>query len=78
MKTHDTTSDNDYKSRAAANDLQQKTGAEKAGLASAGPSARRQHTDMINASPYMVSQRKRLRGLSGQALQKQEGLEEEE
>jgi hypothetical protein len=78
MKTHDTTSDNDYKSRAAANDLKQKTGAEKVGLASAGPSARRNHTDMINASPYMISQRKRLHGLSGQPLQKQEDLEDEE
>jgi hypothetical protein len=78
MKTHDTTSDNDYKSRAAANDLKQKTDAEKVGLASAGPSARRNHTDMINASPYMISQRKRLHGLSGQPLQKQEDLEDEE
>jgi hypothetical protein len=78
MKTHDTTSDNDYKSRAAANDLQQKTGAEKGGLVSAGPNAQHRHTDMINTSPYMVSQRKRLHGLSGWALQKQEDLEEEE
>ena len=78
MKTHDTTSDNDYRSRAAANDLPQKAGAEKDGLVSAGPNAQHRHTDMINASPYMVSQRKRLHGLSGRALQKQEDLEEEE
>ena len=78
MKTHDTTSENDYKSRAVANDQQQKTGSEKSGLVSPDSTAQRKHTDMINASPYMVSQRKRLQRLSGQALQMQAGLEEDE
>ncbi len=78
MKSYDTTSDNDSKSRAAANDQQQKTGVEKGVRIPPGPIAQRKHRDIINGSPYMVSQRKRLRGLSGQALQKQDGLEEEE
>lgn len=78
MKSYDTTSDNDYKSRAAANDQQRDAGSEKSGPLSPGPTAQRKHTDIINGSPYMVSQRKRLRGLSGRALQKQEAPEEEE
>jgi len=78
MKSHDTTSDNDTKSRAAANDRQGDMGAEKGRKISPGPTAQRQHTDIINGSPYMVSQRKRLHGLSGQALQKQGAPEEEE
>ena len=78
MKSYETTSDNDYKSRAAANDKQQKTGVEKGGRVPPDPTAKRKHTDTINGSPYMVSQRKRLRGLSGQAIQKQSTPEEDE
>jgi hypothetical protein len=78
MKSHDSNSDNDYRSRAAANDAQRDTGAEKAELVAPGPAAQRKHTDMIDTSPYVVSQRKRLDGLSGRALQKQDVPEDEE
>ncbi len=78
MKSHDTSLDNDYKSRAAANDRQKETGLEKNDLPTPGQTVRRRPTDVINSSPYMVSQTKRLRGISGQAVQKQGVPEEEE
>jgi hypothetical protein len=78
MKSHDTTSDNDSKSRAAANDRQRNIGAEKTELVSPGVIAQCKHLEMIDNSPSLTAQRKRLRGLSGQALQKQEDLEDEE
>jgi hypothetical protein len=78
MKSYDTISDNDYKSRAASNAQQQKSGAEKGGRVTPGPIAQHRHNDLINGSPYMVSQRQRLRGLSGQTLQKQGAPEEDE
>ena len=78
MKTHNTTSDHDHRPRAAANDQLRNTAAEKDGRVAPGPAVQRRHTDMIDASPYMVSQRKRLEGLSGRALQKQGVPEEEE
>ncbi len=77
MKTHDTTSDNDSKSRAAANDSQQKTGLEQGGKVLSDISAQRREARTIEGSPFMVSQRKRMRSFSEPALQKQ-GLPEEE
>ena len=78
MKSYDTTSDNDYKSRATANDRQKETGLEKNGLKTSGQTDQLRHSDVINSSPYMVSQKKRLSGLSGRTVQKQEDLEDEE
>jgi len=78
MKSHDTTSDRDVKPRATATATRRKIESAGDGPASPEPITQHKHTDMINGSPYMVSQRKRLRGLSGQTVQKQTPPEEEE
>ncbi len=71
MKSYDTTSDHDSRSRAATNDLQQKAGVEKGGLASPGPIAQRKHREMIDNSPYMTDKKKRVAEISEQTVQKQ-------
>ena len=78
MKSHDSKSDNDYRSRAAANNLRQTKSHEDRGQKSPHSPARRSRSDMINSSPFVVSQAKRLRGLSSPALQKQASPEEDE
>ncbi len=78
MKTYDTKSDNDSKSRAAANERLEKTGLERGGIVLSDISAQRREARTIDGSPFVVSQRKRMRAFSGQTLQKQDLPEEEE
>ena len=78
MKTHDTSSENDSRSRAAANEAQQKTKSEKGSILLADSTAQCKEARTIDSSPFMVSQTKRLRALSGQAVQRQDLPEEEE
>jgi len=78
MKSQETTFDRDVKPRATALEARLKTETAGDGLASAGPAAQCKHRKMIDRSPYVTSQRKRLADMSGQTLQKQAGLEEEE
>ena len=54
MKSYDTNSDSDYKSKAAANDRQNEAGLEKKGAKASGQADRLQPADVINSSPYMV------------------------
>jgi len=78
MRSHDTTVDQDSRSRAAANDQQRKDGSGKGGRASPGPAAQHKRQKMIDSSPYVTSQRRRLTDMPGQTLQKQVDPEEEE
>jgi len=78
MKSHDLTTDRDVKPRAKAIEARLKTETAGDGLAQPGPAAQRKHQELINGSPYVAAQRKRLTDLSGQTLQKQAGPEEEE
>ena len=78
MKTHDITSDNESRSRAAANDRPEKTKMNKGGRIRAENTAQCKQTRTIDGSPFMVSQTKRLRAFSEQAVQKQDLPEEEE
>ena len=69
MKSHATTADRNANSHAAANDRCRNTGAGNWGLIAPDLSAQKRYASMIDGSPYIISQRKRIRGLAEGALQ---------
>jgi hypothetical protein len=75
MKTHSPAQDQDSKPRATARQIEQASGSLDS--AAKGVTGQCKQQNMIDTSPYVTAQRKRLAGISEPVIQNQ-GLEEEE
>jgi hypothetical protein len=76
MKTHSSTQDQDSKPRAAARQADQRAASFETAVKK--PSEQSRQQSLIDASPYMAAQRKRLTGMSGTVIQNQGPEEDEE
>lgn len=78
MKTHDATSDKDIKSHALAHNQQQHKENAGRGNTSLDTTGQRKQKQIIESSPYLAAQKKKVGNISGLAVQKQSVPEEED